>query len=150
MRAIVQRVTEAQVVINERLHSEIKTGFLVLLGVEDADDEKDAEWLAQKILSLRVFDDREGKMNLSLEQVNGELLVVSQFTLFASTKKGNRPSFIRSAKAEKAIPLYEYFLDYISIELKQIVKSGVFGAEMKVKLLNDGPVTIIYDTKNKE
>ena len=123
---------------------------MVLVGIEDADDEKDADWLVQKLIGMRIFSDAEGKMNLSVKDINGEILVVSQFTLHASTQKGNRPSFIKAARPEKAIPLYEYFIKKINLELGKECKTGVFGADMKVELINDGPVTIFIDSKNRE
>jgi D-tyrosyl-tRNA(Tyr) deacylase len=150
MRAVIQRVSQASVTIENKVHSSIKQGLLVLLGVEDADDESDADWLVQKIVNMRIFPDADGKMNLSVKELNGELLVVSQFTLHASTKKGNRPSFIKAARPDKAIPLYENFLKKLSAENGKGCKAGVFGADMKVELINDGPVTIIIDSKNKE
>lgn len=150
MRFVIQRVSEASVKIDERIYSEIKRGFLVLVGIEEHDCNEDADWLCSKLISLRVFSDAEGKMNLSLHDIKGELLIVSQFTLFASTKKGNRPSFIRSAKPEQAIPLYEYCIQILSGMLNKPVKTGQFGADMKVSLINDGPVTILMDSKNRE
>lgn len=150
MRAVIQRVSEASVVINGETKSAIKQGFLVLLAVEDADTDEDIEWLSGKIARLRIFSDQQGLMNLSVQDVGGDVLVVSQFTLFASTKKGNRPSFIRASKPDFAIPMYEKFLARLSGELGKEVKSGEFGADMKVHLVNDGPVTIIIDSKIKE
>jgi D-tyrosyl-tRNA(Tyr) deacylase len=150
MRAVIQRVSEASVAIDGHIHSAISRGFLVLLGIEEADGQEDIEWLVKKISSLRVFSDAEDKMNKSLLDIAGEILVVSQFTLHASTKKGNRPSFIRAARPEQAIPLYESFLLRLSEEIGRPARSGVFGADMKVALVNDGPVTILMDTKNKE
>lgn len=150
MRAILQRVREARVIIEGTITGEIQTGFLVLLGIESEDTTADAEWIADKTRQMRVFQDASDKMNLSLEEVNGRILVVSQFTLHASTRKGNRPSFIRAARPEQAIPLYEYFIRYLSTQTGQKIESGVFGADMKVGLINDGPVTIILDSKNKE
>jgi D-tyrosyl-tRNA(Tyr) deacylase len=150
MRVIIQRVTEASVTIQNRIFSEIKNGLLILLGIEDSDTQEDIDWLCNKIVSLRIFADSNGVMNISVTDITGELLVVSQFTLHASTKKGNRPSYIRAAKPEIAIPLYNNFI----AKLKQVsqlpVKTGEFGADMKITLVNDGPVTIIMDTKNKE
>jgi len=145
-----QRVSEASVHINGENFSNIKNGVLVLLGIEDSDSQEDINWLVRKITNLRIFGDEEGKMNFSLSEINGEALVVSQFTLFASTKKGNRPSFTKSAKPEIAIPLYEQFIKSLQSEITTEVKTGVFGADMKVQLINDGPVTILLDTKNKE
>jgi D-tyrosyl-tRNA(Tyr) deacylase len=150
MKVVIQRVTKATVIINEEKYSSIKQGLLILLGIEDSDSSEDINWLAGKIGRLRIFNDSQGVMNLSLEEVNGELLVVSQFTLHASTKKGNRPSYIRASKPEIAIPLYEKFINTLKNECKKEVKSGVFGADMKIELINDGPVTIIIDTKNRE
>lgn len=149
MRIVVQRVSKASVSIAGNLYSEINYGFLVLIGICDDDRYDDIEWLTQKIINLRVFGDELGKMNRSIQDVNGEILIVSQFTLFASVKKGNRPSFVASARPEIAIPLYEKFID----ELKQYdikIQTGVFGANMQIELVNDGPVTIIMDSKNKE
>lgn len=150
MRAVIQRVTRASVTIDGTLKSEISTGFLVLLGIEDADTDEDLVWLSGKIARLRVFSDENDLMNLSLDDVHGDVLLVSQFTLFASTKKGNRPSYIRAARPEKAIPMYEAFIRQLQSEIQGKVVTGTFGADMKVDLLNDGPVTIIIDTKNKE
>jgi len=150
MRVLMQRVSEASVHINGENFSNIKNGVLVLLGIEDSDSQEDINWLVRKITNLRIFGDEEGKMNFSLSEINGEALVVSQFTLFASTKKGNRPSFTKSAKPEIAIPLYEQFIKSLQSEITTEVKTGVFGADMKVQLINDGPVTILLDTKNKE
>jgi len=150
MRVLMQRVSEASVHINGENFSNIKNGVLVLLGIEDSDSQEDINWLVRKITNLRIFGDEEGKMSFSLSDINGEALVVSQFTLFASTKKGNRPSFTKSAKPEIAIPLYEQFIKSLQSEITTEVKTGVFGADMKVQLINDGPVTILLDTKNKE
>ena len=150
MRAVIQRVTRASVTIDGTLKSEIGTGFLVLLGIEDADTDEDLVWLSGKIARLRVFSDENDLMNLSLDDVHGDVLLVSQFTLFASTKKGNRPSYIRAARPEKAIPMYEAFIKQLQSEIQGKVVTGEFGADMKVNLLNDGPVTIIIDTKNNE
>jgi len=150
MRAVIQRVTRASVTIDGTLKSEIGTGFLVLLGVEDADTDEDLVWLSGKIARLRVFSDENDLMNLSLDDVHGDVLLVSQFTLFANTKKGNRPSYIRAARPEKAVPMYEAFIRQLQSEIQGKVVTGEFGADMKVDLLNDGPVTIIIDTKNKE
>ena len=150
MRAIIQRVTRASVTIDGTLKSEIGTGFLVLLGIEDADTDEDLVWLSGKIARLRVFSDENDLMNLSLDDVHGDVLLVSQFTLFASTKKGKRPSYIRAARPEKAVPMYEAFIRQLQSEIQGKVVTGEFGADMKVDLLNDGPVTIIIDTKNKE
>lgn len=150
MRAVIQRVTRASVTIDGTLKSGIGTGFLVLLGIEDADTDEDLVWLSGKIARLRVFSDENDLMNLSLDDVHGDVLLVSQFTLFASTKKGNRPSYIRAARPEKAVPMYEAFIRQLQSEIQGKVVTGEFGADMKVDLLNDGPVTIIIDTKNKE
>ncbi len=150
MRAVVQRVSEASVTINQKVKSSIKQGLLILLGIEDADTDEDIDWLVKKICQLRIFNDQEGVMNLSVTDVGGEALVISQFTLHASTKKGNRPSYIRASKPDFAIPMYEKFLKELSLKLGQEVGSGEFGADMKVALVNDGPVTIVMDTKNKD
>lgn len=150
MRAVIQRVIKASVTIDEKIHSAINDGLLVLLGIEDADTAEDVEWLSGKIVNLRIFNDENGIMNVSVKDINGEVLVVSQFTLHASTKKGNRPSYIKASKPEFAIPMYEKFLTQLSNDLGKPVGSGIFGADMKVELLNDGPVTIVIDSKNKE
>ena len=150
MRDVIQRVQHASVTIDGKLKSRIQKGFLVLLGIEDADTEEDKEWLARKIISLRVFDDEQGVMNRNIQDAGGEILVVSQFTLMASYKKGNRPSWIRAARHEHAIPLYEAFTERLSQDLPGRIQTGEFGADMQVELLNDGPVTICMDTKNKE
>jgi len=150
MRAVVQRVSEASVTIEGDKVAAIKIGLLILLGIEDADTQDDINWLAAKIAKLRIFGDEEGLMNRSVEDINGDIIIVSQFTLFAATKKGNRPSYIRAARPEIAIPLYESFIEQMETEIGKKVQTGVFGADMKVELLNDGPVTIIIDTKNKE
>ncbi|MFT7345138.1 MAG: D-tyrosyl-tRNA(Tyr) deacylase [Lentimonas sp.] len=150
MRALIQRVSEAEVVIDNKSYCSIKNGLLVFLGIESEDNEEDIEFLLKKITQLRIFGDEEGKMNLSLAETEGELLIISQFTLHASTKKGNRPSFIKAAKPEIAIPLYETFIKSANSLLGTQVKTGVFGADMKVRLINDGPVTIQIDSKNKE
>ena len=150
MRAVLQRVTHASVTINDDRKSSIGQGYLVLLGCENADTEEDIEWLSKKICNLRVFDDENGVMNKSVLDVGGEILVVSQFTLWASYKKGNRPSYLRAGSHEVTVPLYERFLEVLSEELGKPVAAGEFGAYMKVELLNDGPVTICMDTKNKE
>ncbi len=149
MIAVIQRVKQASVTIDNTLKSSISQGLLVLLGIAHEDTQEDSEWLTKKIINLRIFSDAEGKMNLSLKDINGDLLVVSQFTLHASTKKGNRPSFVDAARPEKAIPTYEQFVQLSEIELGKKVYTGEFGADMQVELLNDGPVTIIIDTKNK-
>ncbi len=148
MRALLQRVTKASVTIDGRLHSVIGPGLLVLLGIETSDTESDIQWMVKKITALRIFSDPAGKMNLSLLDTGGELLVVSQFTLFADTQKGNRPSYIRAARPEVAIPLYEAFIQTATEALSRPIATGVFGADMKVELLNDGPVTIMLDTND--
>jgi len=148
MRIVIQRVREASVKINDEIVGEIQQGLLVLLGIEHVDSELDADYLIQKLIHLRIFGDEEGKMNLSVSDISGDLLIVSQFTLFADTKKGNRPSFIRSAPPEKAIPLYDYFLSQLNKSFSAKIENGVFGANMQVELINDGPVTIILDSKD--
>lgn len=150
MRAVIQRVTSASVAIDEQVRSEIGPGLLVLIGIEEADDESDIEWLTNKIVQLRIFDDKEGVMNLSVMDVGGNILVVSQFTLHAKTKKGNRPSYIKAARPEIAIPLYNRFVERLAQLMGKEIPTGEFGAMMKVSLVNDGPVTIIIDTKEKE
>ena len=150
MRVVIQRVSHASVTIEGVCKSAIKEGFMILVGIEEADTQEDADWLCKKIIGLRVFDDENGVMNKSILEVGGNILVISQFTLHASTKKGNRPSYIRSAKHDVAIPLYNYFCQELSIGLGKEVGTGEFGADMKVELLNNGPVTICMDTKNKE
>ena len=150
MRAVIQRVSKASVTIDNKIYSQIENGLLVLVGIEDADNAEDIEWLSGKIVNLRVFNDDNGVMNVSVKDINGDVLTVSQFTLHASTKKGNRPSYIKASKPEFAIPMYEKFVKQLSNDLGKKVGTGVFGADMKVDLLNDGPVTIIIDTKNKE
>ena len=150
MRAVIQRVSEASVEINNKLVAEINKGFLILLGIEIDDTLEDVIWLSNKISQLRIFSDEDGKMNNSIIEIDGNAIVVSQFTLHAKTKKGNRPSYIKAAKAQQAIPLYEEFIENLSNTLGKKIQSGEFGADMKVILLNDGPVTIIIDTKNKE
>jgi len=150
MRAVIQRVSKASVTVDDKIISEIKTGLLILLGVEEADSAADIEWLSRKIVNLRIFNDADGVMNDSLLDTQGDAIVVSQFTLHASTKKGNRPSYIKAAKPDVAIPLYEDFIRQLEKDLEKSVGTGIFGADMKVELLNDGPVTIIIDTKNKE
>lgn len=147
MRVVIQRVEEASVDANNKLAGSIGKGLMILLGIEEEDTFEDADYLIKKIPSLRIFDDADGVMNLSLKDIQGEVLLVSQFTLHALTRKGNRPSYIRAARPEKAIPLYEYVVNNISVELGKEVKTGIFGAEMKVRLVNNGPVTIIIDTK---
>jgi D-tyrosyl-tRNA(Tyr) deacylase len=150
MRAVLQRVTQASCTVDDQITGVIETGFLVLLGIEDADTIEDLEWLAQKIIGMRVFSDENGMMNKALADVGGDILLISQFTLFASTKKGNRPGFTRAARPEVAVPLYEKMIEKLSGLLGKQVKTGIFGADMKISLLNDGPVTIMIDTKNKE
>jgi D-tyrosyl-tRNA(Tyr) deacylase len=150
MRAVIQRVSKASVKVYDNITGQIEKGLLVLLGIEDADTKEDIEWLSSKICNLRIFDDEQGVMNLSVKDVSGSILLVSQFTLHASTKKGNRPSYIRASKPEIAIPMYEQTLAQLEVDLGRKVEAGIFGADMKVELLNDGPVTIVIDTKNKE
>ncbi|MEE3386000.1 MAG: D-aminoacyl-tRNA deacylase [Prevotella sp.] len=150
MRIVIQRVSRASVTIGGNVKSAIGKGFLILLGVEESDTEEDVEWLVKKVIGLRVFDDENGVMNLSIGQVNGDMLVVSQFTLYASYKKGNRPSWLRAAKHEISVPLYELFCRRLKEETGKEIGTGEFGAEMAVELVNDGPVTICMDTKNKE
>lgn len=147
MRAVIQRVSEASVTIDGALNGAIQKGLLVLLGVEDADTDDDIRWLSQKIAQLRIFNDAEGVMNLSVKDVNGDVLLISQFTLHASTKKGNRPSYLKAGKPDFAIPMYEKMIAQLQTDLGKPVATGIFGADMKVRLLNDGPVTIIIDTK---
>lgn len=149
MIAVIQRVSEASVRIDDRLKSSIVNGLLVLVGIEDADTDEDIEWLSNKIVSLRIFNDEQGVMNKSVKEENGDIIVVSQFTLHASTKKGNRPSYSKASKPEVAIPMYEKFVMAVSQALGKSVGTGEFGADMKVSLINDGPVTIVMDTKNK-
>lgn len=150
MKAVIQRVTQAGVTINNKVNSEIKTGLLVLMGIEDADTHEDIEWLSNKIVNLRIFDDENKVPNISVKDMGGDILLVSQFTLHASTKKGNRPSYIKASKPGIAIPLYEKMILQLEKDLEKKIYTGEFGADMKVELLNDGPVTIIIDTKNKE
>lgn len=150
MRVVLQRVKNASVTIEEKIHSEIGKGMLILLGIEMEDTEEDIEWLCRKINNLRIFSDDKGLMNLSIQDIKGEFLVVSQFTLHASTKKGNRPSYIKAAKPDFAIPIYEQFIKHLKTISNLKVGTGIFGADMKVDLLNDGPVTIIIDSKIKE
>ncbi|HKC67396.1 MAG TPA: D-aminoacyl-tRNA deacylase [Bacteroidia bacterium] len=150
MRVVIQRVQKASVSIHEKLFSSIDKGLLILVGIEEADTAEDIDWLCCKIIDLRIFADTEGKMNLSVKDVDGDILVISQFTLHASTKKGNRPSYIKAARPETAIPLYESFIGALSALFQKPVKTGVFGADMQVSLINDGPVTICIDSKNKE
>ena len=150
MRAVIQRVSKASVVINGNIYSQIGQGLLVLVGIEDADTTEDIEWLSGKIVNLRIFSDENEVMNISVKDMDGEILIVSQFTLHGSTKKGNRPSYIRASKPEIAVPLYEKMIKQLSTDLGKTIRTGEFGADMKVELLNDGPVTIVIDTKNKE
>lgn len=150
MRAVLQRVSKASVVIDGNMRSSIEKGILILLGIENDDTQEDIEWLSKKITRLRIFDDSDGIMNLSVADAEGEILLVSQFTLHASTQKGNRPSYVKAAKPDFAIPMYEKFIAQIEKDLGKSVKTGEFGANMQVELLNDGPVTIIIDTQNKE
>ncbi|MCX2496366.1 D-aminoacyl-tRNA deacylase [Pedobacter sp. PF22-3] len=150
MRAVLQRVTQASCTVDGDVTGAIENGFLVLLGIEDADTLEDLEWLAQKIIGMRVFGDENGMMNKAIADVDGDILLISQFTLFASTRKGNRPGFTRAARPDVAIPLYEKMIDKLSVLLGKRVQTGIFGADMKIALLNDGPVTILIDTKDKE
>jgi len=150
VRVVIQRVSEASVSIDKKVKAEIETGLLILLGIENADSFEDIEWLCRKISQLRIFDDANGVMNLDVKEIGGEVIVVSQFTLHASTKKGNRPSYIYAAKPDVAIPLYEQFVAQFEKEIGKKVQTGEFGAEMEVTLTNDGPVTIIIDSKNRE
>lgn len=150
MRVLVQRVASASVTIEGKVHSSIENGLLVLVGIEEADNQEDVAWLAQKITNLRIFNDAEGVMNVSVKDSGGEIIAVSQFTLHAATKKGNRPSYIKAAKPDIAIPLYEAFVKALEGELGKAIGTGVFGADMKVALVNDGPVTIWMDSKNRE
>jgi len=150
MRAVIQRVSTASCRVGDEVTGGIGLGFMVLLGIEDADTEEDMEWLAQKIFSMRVFTDEQGLMNKALADIGGDILLISQFTLFASTKKGNRPGFTRAARPEKAIPLYEAMKERLAGLLGRKVEAGIFGADMKISLINDGPVTIVIDTKNRE
>ena len=150
MKAVIQRVSSASVTIENKIVGQIQSGLLIFVGIETTDSHEDIIWLSQKIANLRIFADQNQVMNFSVKDIDGEILVVSQFTLHASTKKGNRPSYIKAAKPEISIPLYESFLKQLSVELQKTVQAGVFGADMKVALVNDGPVTILMDTKNKE
>ncbi|GGC84980.1 D-aminoacyl-tRNA deacylase [Flavobacterium lutivivi] len=150
MKAVIQRVSQASVTIDNEIVSEIKNGLLILVGIEDADAIEDITWLTSKIINLRIFGDQNDVMNLSVKDIDGDIIIVSQFTLHASTKKGNRPSYIKAAKPEVAIPLYEKFIFLMELEFGKKIQTGKFGADMKVSLINDGPVTIIIDTKNKE
>lgn len=150
MKAVIQRVTLASVTIESNIVAEIQKGLLILIGIEEADNQEDIQWLVSKIANLRIFGDENEVMNLSVKDVAGDVIIVSQFTLHASTKKGNRPSYIKAARPETAIPIYEKFVAQMEVEIGKKVQTGQFGADMKVALLNDGPVTIIIDTKNKE
>lgn len=150
MRAVIQRVSKASVTVNEDVVGKIHRGLLVLLGIEDADTDEDIQWLSNKLVNLRIFNDEAGVMNKSVTDVNGDILLVSQFTLHASTKKGNRPSYIRASKPEFAIPVYEKMIAQLEKDSNRKIQTGIFGADMKVEMLNDGPVTIVIDTKNKE
>lgn len=150
MKVVIQRVSQASVTIKNKIIAEINSGLLILIGIEEADCQEDINWLTSKIANLRIFGDENEVMNLSVKDINGDIIVVSQFTLHASTKKGNRPSYIKAAKPEIAIPLYEKFITQMEIELGKKIQTGQFGADMKVSLVNDGPVTILIDTKNKE
>jgi D-aminoacyl-tRNA deacylase len=150
MRAVIQRVTQASCTVDGEVTGKINTGFLILLGIEDADTTEDLQWLAQKICSLRIFGDENGLMNKALADVDGNILLISQFTLFAQTKKGNRPSFLRAARPDKAIPMYEEMIKTLSEITGRNIATGIFGADMNISLVNDGPVTIVMDTKDKE
>lgn len=150
MRVVIQRVKKAAVSIDEKTYSSIQNGLMILVGIEEADTLEDSEWLCSKVSNLRIFADEKGVMNKSIKDSNGEILLVSQFTLQASTKKGNRPSYIKAARPEKAIPLYEQLIALLKKELNKTIATGKFGADMQVELINDGPVTILMDTKNKE
>jgi D-tyrosyl-tRNA(Tyr) deacylase len=149
MKTVIQRVSSASVTIDSKIVADIQKGLLVLVGIEDADSQEDIDWLSQKIANLRIFGDENDVMNLSVKDIDGEIIVVSQFTLHALTKKGNRPSYIKASKPEIAIPMYENFVQQLEMELGKNVQTGTFGADMKVSLLNDGPVTIVIDSKNK-
>jgi len=150
LKVVIQRVSSACVTIDSKIVADIKKGLLVLVGIEDADNQEDSVWLCQKICNLRIFGDENEVMNLSVKDINGEIIVVSQFTLHASTRKGNRPSYIKASKPETAIPMYENFVNQMEKELGKKVQTGIFGADMKVALLNDGPITIVMDSKNRE
>lgn len=150
MKIVIQRVSEASVKIENKITAKISAGLLVLVGIEDADNQDDINWLTSKIVNLRIFNDENGVMNCSVKEVDGDIIVVSQFTLHASTKKGNRPSYIKASKPEIAIPLYEKFVSSLEFELCKKVQTGIFGADMKVSLINDGPVTIVMDSKNRD
>jgi D-tyrosyl-tRNA(Tyr) deacylase len=150
MKAVIQRVSQSSVTIEGEVVASIQKGLLILVGIEDADIKEDIEWLSSKIVNLRIFGDENDVMNLSVKEVNGDIIIVSQFTLHALTKKGNRPSYIKAAKPEIAIPIYNQFIQQIEKDLAKKIQTGMFGADMKVSLINDGPVTIVIDTKNKE
>jgi len=150
MRVVIQRVSEASVTVDEKITGKINQGLLVLVGIEDADNNEDIEWLSNKIVNLRIFNDEQGVMNKSVLEISGSILLISQFTLHASTKKGNRPSYIKASKPDFAIPLYEKMILQLKKDLKKNIETGIFGADMKVYLLNEGPVTIVIDSKNKE
>jgi D-tyrosyl-tRNA(Tyr) deacylase len=150
MKVVIQRVSEASVTIDNVVKASINRGYMILLGIEEADSVEDIDWLSKKTIGLRIFFDSEGKMNLDIKEVNGDILLISQFTLHAQTKKGNRPSYIKAARPGQAIPLYEQFIKQLGVELGKPIFTGEFGADMKVALVNDGPVTIIIDSKNKE
>ena len=150
MRAVIQRVTEASVTIDGKVNGKIQNGLLVLVGIEDADTVEDVNWLSSKIVTLRIFNDEQGVMNCSVKEIAGNILLISQFTLQASTKKGNRPSYLKASKPPHAVPLYEEMIGRLKTDLGKKIQTGIFGADMKVALLNDGPVTIIIDSKNKE
>lgn len=150
MKVVIQRVSQASVTVDKKITAEIKKGLLVLVGIEDADTQEDIDWLSGKIVKMRIFGDENDVMNCSVQDIDGNIIVVSQFTLHASTKKGNRPSYIKAAKPDFAIPMYENFVKSVEKEFGKKVQTGIFGADMKVKLLNDGPVTIVMDSKNRE
>ena len=150
MRTVIQRVTRASVTIKGKINGQIENGLLVFMGIEDADTDEDIEWLSSKIVNLRIFNDEKGVMNISVKDIAGNILLISQFTLHASTKKGNRPSYIRASKPEIAVPLYEKMIQQLNRDLGKIIGTGIFGADMRVELVNDGPVTIMIDSKNKE
>lgn len=150
MRTVIQRVTEASVEVENKICGKIGEGILLLIGIEEADNAEDIDWLCKKIVNLRIFDDENGVMNKSIKEIDGNILAISQFTLMAQTKKGNRPSYIKAARPEISKPMYDEFCEKLSMELGKTVETGIFGADMKVSLLNNGPVTIIMDTKNKE
>lgn len=150
MKVVIQRVAQAHVTVNQSVVGKIDNGLLILVGIEDADSFEDADWLSNKIINMRIFNDENGVMNVSVKDINGNILLISQFTLHASTKKGNRPSYIKAARPEISIPLYEYMIQKLSSELGKNIQTGQFGADMKVSLLNDGPVTIVMDSKHRE